>query len=334
LETEHQPALTASEISWIWTAYQSNSMAVCVLKHFLANVEDQTIRDVLHFALEISEKYIQEIAQIFEKETYPLPQAFTEGDINIDAPRLFTDALYLQYVENMGKFGMESYSVALTTTTRQDIYGLFSLAMADAIQLRDQAKALLLEKGLYHRDPGLPTPDQIDFVTSSKFLKGFSGDRRALLGTEISNLWFNSIRNGLGQALIQGFSQVAKNKEVRQYMERGREISAKHLEKFGSVLDQDYLSRGAFNLTGHVTTSKEAPFSDKLMMFHISALTASGVGQYGIAMSISPRHDLSVLYARLGAEIAHYANDGTKMMINHGWMEQPPEAANRKGLSE
>jgi hypothetical protein len=132
--------------------------------------------------------------------------------------------------------------------------------------------------------------------------------------------------------LITGFSQVAKSKEVRQYMLRGREISAKHFEVFSSVLHQEHLS-SAKNLTSEVTDSIVSPFSDKLMMFHIAGLVASGIGQYGAAMSTSPRRDLGVMYTRLIGEIAKYSEDGANIMINNGWMEQPPKAADRDELA-
>jgi hypothetical protein len=70
------------------------------------------------------------------------------------------------------------------------------------------------------------------------------------------------------------------------------------------------------------------------MMYHISALTGSGIGQYGMAMSTSPRHDLGVHFSRLIAELTHYSDDGANIMINNGWMEQPPVAANRKTLAK
>lgn len=332
--TEHQPKLTSSEISYLWESYRNDTMAICGIKHFLANVEDNSTREILENALDISKRHIQKLTQIFQKEYYPLPQGFTEKDINLGAPRLFSDVLYLQYIENMGKFGLISYSMALSSVTREDITEFYSTAIGETVKLLNQSKRLLLEKGLYHRESGLPTPNEIEFVKKQSFLHGFFEERRPLLGLEISNLWFDSIRNGLGQAIIQGFSQVAKNKEVRQYFERGREISKKHLDIFGELLDKNYLSRGAFNLTGEVTESKESPFSDKLMMYHIAALTATGIGQYGISIASSPRHDLSTIYARLSAEIANYANDGAKIMIDHGWMEQPPMAADRKKLSQ
>ncbi|WP_397428635.1 DUF3231 family protein [Priestia koreensis] len=40
------------------------------------------------------------------------------------------------------------------------------------------------------------------------------------------------------------------------------------------------------------------------------------------------------MYTRLCAEIINYAADGAHMMIENGWMEQPPQAADRRKLAE
>lgn len=334
MEIEHQTKLTASEQSLLWTSYLNDSMTICGIKHFLANIEDNGISEVLEFALEISQRHVQKVTQILKAEKFPVPQGFTDRDVNVNAPRLFTDVLYLHYIQSLAKFSLTSYSVALSLSSRDDIIDFYSTAITDTVELHNRTKRLLKNKGLYIRDPGLPIPDQIDFVKKQNFLTGWFRDRRPLLGVEISNLWFNSLRNALGIALIQGFSQVAKNKDIRNYFERGREIAIKHLEIFGSKLQEDYLSQGALNLTGEVTDSKESPFSDKLMMFHIAAISASGIGQYGMSIATSPRHDLGVMYTRLAGEIGHYSEDGANIMINHGWMEQPPKAADRKKLSK
>jgi hypothetical protein len=334
MHSDYQTKLTASEVSLLWTSYQNDSMAVCGIEYFLTSVEDQAIRELLEFALAISKRHIAKVIEIFEQEKYPIPQGFTNEDVNLHAPRLFSDVIYLQYLGNMGKFGLTSYSVALATSSRDDIIDFYSTNMVETVELHNRGKRLLKEKGLYIRDSVLPTPEKIEFVKKQSFLTGWFGNRRPLLGVEIANLWYNSQRNALGQAIIQGFAQVAKNKEVRQYFERGREISGKHLEVFGSILHEDYLSEGMVLLTGEVTDSTEAPFSEKLMMYHVAALSASGIGQYGIAASTSPRHDLGLLYTRLAAEITHYSDDGANIMIKNRWMEQPPEAADRKKLSK
>ncbi|GAA0428844.1 hypothetical protein GCM10008983_01480 [Lentibacillus halophilus] len=330
----HPPKLTASEISNLWTSYQNDSMAICGLKYFLANIEDQDIRSVLEYALDISKQHIQRVTDIFQSENYPVPVGFTDHDVNVEAPRLFSDVLYLSYILNMGKFGLSSYSLALSLSSRGDIIEYYSDCLTETTKLHNWAKSLAKEKGTYVRAPQIPTPEQVSFVKDTSFLSGgLFGAPRPLLGVEIGDLIYNAKRNALGQALITGFSQVANNKNVRQYFERGREISGKHVEIFNSLLHQNYLS-GVTPLTAEVTDSTAAPFSDKLMMYHVSALVASGIGQYGVSMSTSPRRDLGIDYARLMAEIAKYANDGAKLMIQNGWMEQPPEAADRQELAK
>jgi len=86
-------------------------------------------------------------------------------------------------------------------------------------------------------------------------------------------------------------------------------------------------------VTSEVTDSTVAPFSDRLMMNFITTLIASGIGQYGYSLTSSPRHDLSVQYTRLIAKIGKYSNDGANILIEKGWMEQPPMAADRRDLA-
>lgn len=159
----HNIPLSAAETSTLWTSYQKESMANCGLTQFLQHVEDEQIQSIIEYTLEISKDRIDKLTHFFHADGHPIPQGFTEHDINLDAPRLF---------------------------------------------------------------------------------------------------------------------------------------------------------------------------SDKLMMFLVSVLSASGIGQYGVSMAASPRHDLGVHYTRLMAEIAHYAEDGANIMIDHSWMEQPSMAADRKDLAK
>lgn len=74
-------------------------------------------------------------------------------------------------------------------------------------------------------------------------------------------------------------------------------------------------------------------FSDKLMMFHINAVMATTLADYGIALASSMRKDLGLLYASIVAEMALHIADGAKIMIKNGWMEKPPQASNRDELA-
>ena len=334
LETENNVELTATEIADLWTAYQTDSMEICGIKFLLIHIDNDDIREILEYALKLSERHVQELTEVFKKENYPVPRGFTEHDVNLDAPRLYTDKLYLLYILNMSKMGLATYSLALSNSDRSDIIQYFTTCLNETQKLHNWAKELAKKKGVLIRAPHIPKPKQIDFVQDHRFLAGYIGKQRPLIGTEIGPLVFNAKRNALGQAVITGFSQVAQNKKVRKFFEQGREIAGKHLEIFSSLLKEDYLSEGTTTLTSEVTDSTVAPFSDKLMMFQVTALIASSIGQYGASMSASPRHDIGVTYSRLIAEIAKYSNEGAKIMIDNGWMERPPGAADRKDLAK
>ncbi|MEK4870042.1 MULTISPECIES: DUF3231 family protein [Bacillaceae] len=248
-QNDHNVELTASEISQLWISYQNDSMAICGIEYFLANCEDEQIRSVLGYALEISKAHVKKVTKIFNNENYPVPQGFTEHDVNLDAPRLFSDKLYLEYMTNMANFGLTSYGLAVSLAERTDIIEYYNECLNETQDLHNSAKELAKEKGIYVRAPHIAKPEQIEFVKKQSFLAGWFGDRRSLLGIEIANLVYNAKRNALLQAIITGFSQVAKSKEVRKYFERGREIAGKQLEIFTSILHDDYLSGG-----GGITT--------------------------------------------------------------------------------
>ncbi|MFD1171164.1 DUF3231 family protein [Oceanobacillus picturae] len=326
--------LTASEISTLWTAYQSDTMGICGVKHFLTNVEDEQIRLILEDTKLLLEEHITALKVFFNKEDHPIPQGFTEQDVNLSAPRLFSDRLYLEYILNMTTISLAVYSLALSVAERGDVIDYYAENLRKIKDLHIQSKELAKDKGVYIRTPHIPKPNQIDFVKKQSFLAGWFAERRPLIGTEIMNIVFNAKRNAIGHAVITGFSQVAKSKEVRGYFEKGGNIAMKQLEIFSSILHEDNLHEGSLLMTAEVTDSTVSPFSDKLMVFLVTSLIATGMGQYGASMSVSPRHDLGVHYSRLIAEIGKYSNEGANLMIDNGWMEQPPIAADRKDLAK
>ena len=55
--------------------------------------------------------------------------------------------------------------------------------------------------------------------------------------------------------------------------------------------------------------------------------------EYSAGMVASLRKDLQANYLRLASEVSQYVDDGAKMMIRNGWLEQPPQAINHKTLA-
>jgi hypothetical protein len=332
METEHNVRLTAAEHSQIWASYQSESMVVCVLSYFLEKVEDTQIRSVIEYGLELSQSHVDKLTSIFKEENIPVPHGFTEEDVNAHAPRLFSDSFFISYIQQMGKLGLNSNSMAVALSARQDIHAFFSECLIEYTKLHKRAVDVSLSKGLYVRSPYLPKPDKVDFVTKQTFLTGWFGDRRPLLSLEVTHLFDNAQRNALGSATLMGFSQVARSKQVGQYMVRGKEIASKHVEIFGSILREDDLPVPMAS-GWDVMDSTVSPFSDKLMMFHTTSLIAIGMAYYGASLSTSVRRDLSVHYSRLIQEVGKYSEDGANVMIENGWMEQPPQTADREALA-
>jgi hypothetical protein len=323
--------LVSSEIAGLWTAYMSNSLGTCTLKYFLNKAEDKEIQPILQRSLDLSVEYTKMIASIFTQENIPVPVGFTDEDVNVNAPRLFSDSFSLFYAYNLSKIGMTNYSLSLTHAARGDIRQFFSKTMLDSIDLFNRIADITLSKGLFIRAPQVEVNKEIDFIDREGFLAGLLSEPRRLLVTEILNIFSNTLTNIIGRALITGFGQAAKSQEVRDYMLRGRDTAAKHTKVFTDMLAKEDIPAPS---TPHsfVTDSTTAPFSDKLIMFHVSLLNAAGIGNYGVASAASLRHDIQTTYIRLAAEIAQYAQDGINIMIKNKWMEQPPQAINHKKL--
>jgi len=327
--------LSCGEVSSLWMGYQYESLHRCGITFFLQHVKDDAIQQILKDGLVLANKRIEQISELFLKYNQLLPNGFTvEGEVNLQASRLFSDELYVHYILNTIELELVNYALAMRAAMNNDVTAFYHQAMKDSLRMELKAKDLAKKKGLYIPAPKIPKQIQNEIVIKESFLAGWFGDKRPLLGSEIAQLVMHAKRNALGQAVITAFSQVAKSKEVRQFFERGREIAGKHLEVFTSKLRDEYLPSSAILLTSEVTDSTEAPFSDKLMTTLITSLISAGIGGYGSSLSMSPRRDLGADYTRLIAEIATYSDDGAELLIKNGWMEQPPMAADRKGLAE
>jgi hypothetical protein len=325
--------LTASELSYLWTSYLANSMSVCVLKFFLVHIDDNEIKALITYACALSQKHVEFIRDTFSKEQIQIPQGFTEQDVNLFAKRLFSDVFYLRYIRNMSKGGLVTYGRVLQNVYRKDIRSFYSECLMDTLELDTKATMILLEKGLATRPPVIPYPQKLEFVHKQSFILEGLGRREAITGTEVTNLYANVLTNHLGTAITTAFSQVAKSKKVRKYLLRGKDVSLKHIKVLSSYLEMNSLSIPS-SFEQEVTDSTEAPFSDKLMLFHFSLMIYAGVGNYGIAISESQRTDLVVDYSRFNMEVLKLSEDGANLMIENEWLEQPPLSANRRDLAK
>jgi spore coat protein CotF len=332
--TEHRTRLTASEITALWSSYLNNTMSVCVFKYFLNHVDDTETRSIVEYTLNLSQKNVNKLLNILQKENQTIPVGFTNTDVNLSAPRLYSDAIYLYYIKHMSKVALSTYGVALSTSAHPDVRSFLSEGLISSTELYNRVADILLSKGLFVRTPYISTPHKSDNVRKQSYLGGLLNlHPRPLNVIEITHLKANTESNLLGQFLFTGLSQVASSKKVRQYIMRGKEIAQKHVQVFSSLLTEDNLPAG-MEWDMEVTDSTISPFFDKLIMFHSTALIASGVSNYATASAASLRTDIATTYTRLTAEVAQYSLDGVKLMIDNGWLEEPPQNIDRKELAK
>ena len=329
--THHNIRLTSAEIANLWGAYMGNSMTVCILQYFNQHLEDAEIKEVVLYALSLAQKHVSTITDIFRHEGFPIPVGFTDEDVNLNAPRLFSDTFYLNYLHQTTKSGFSLYTIALPNIARSDVRDFMSECIVSLTELYNKVANVSLSKGVFIRPPFITVPHDVEFVKSTGFLRGFFGNVRPLNALEITHLYSNIQTNALGKALIMGFSQVTKSEEIIKYFNEGKEISTKHIEVFSSILRKEELP-APMTWDHDVMDSKEAPFSDKLMLFHINGLNALGIFNYGAALSGCQRHDIHVEYGRLISEIGLYAEVGARLMIKNHWMEQTPLSPDRELL--
>jgi hypothetical protein len=318
--------LDLAEIGSLWTTYIGNSASICFLRYFLEKVDDSETRSEIEFSLNIYQEHDKTIKKFFNSENYPIPQGFNDEDVNIKAPRLYSDEFFLFYIRNLSRITLITSGFALGALKRADIRDFFSKVIVDAIEVYNRVVTVLLNKDLLAEPPTSPISNRVDFITSQDFLAGWFSERRKLLALEVSQLFLTIWTNTTGEWLLTGFSQVAQSGVVREYIQRGAEIASKHVKLFESKLKDEGLTvKTPGNITP-VLNSTTAPFSEKLMLFEVLTGNATGIANYGAALSTSMRHDIQADYVRLTAEIAAYAHSGVKIMIDNGWIEQPPQA--------
>lgn len=325
--------LTSSEIAELFTTYISDSASKCVLTYYANTIEDLDISTVVEFALNLSEKHLKVIEDIFKTANHPIPFGFNESDVNINAKPLFSDTFILRYLKHMSTLGLRSYSEALSISAREDIRKFFTDCILSSTELSNKADDLLLSKGLYIRSPFIDMPKKAEFVEKQSYLHGLLGDTRPLNALEITQIFINMQTNILGKAFTMGLSQVAQSERVRNFVIRGKEISEKHVNVFNDMLKKEDLPY-PMPYDAEVLNSTEQVLSDRLIVFHIGALNGFGMALYGVALAKSMRSDISTSFARLAAEIGQYAKDGIDIMLDNEWLEKFPEAADRKELAK
>jgi hypothetical protein len=323
--------LTSAEMGKLWATYMGNSMSKCIISYYLQHVEDPDIKILLENARKLTEEFMKTIKEIFEKDHFPVPKGFKEEDVNLGAPRLFEDEYYVHYLKYTAKAAMSIYSVGLPLVYRKDVKEFFVYCMKSVMDLMEQIKEILMGKGLITKPPIIPIPEKAGFVQQD-FLNGFFGHVRPLHALEIAHFYDNIENNVTSKALIMAFAQVTNDEKIRRLFEKGRDMTTANIENYMKMLHNEHLPSPSF-LDHLVTTSTISPFSDKLMLFHKMDMFSMKLRAFGNSVAVNGRHDIGLLYGKSLVKISAFVESAAKIMIENGWMEQPPHAADRGDLA-
>ena len=238
-EKGKQIRLTAGEISQLWLYYLNDSSSICVLTYFLEKAEDFEIKPIIKFAIELSKSHIQKITSILTEEKHVVPYGFSiKEDVDLTAPRLYSDSFVLNFINQMSKVGLTTYAGSVGTSVRSDIKSYYMDCLTETMQLYNRSTELLLSKGLFIRSPNLPNLEKVEFVKKQWFMLDVFGEKRPLVAAEVNHIFANMQRNALGVAALTGFSQVAKDKDVKQFFLKGLEVGNKHINLFRGKLER------------------------------------------------------------------------------------------------
>lgn len=323
--------LTSTEIAALWNTYMQYTMFTCVFEHFNQTVEDNDIRPIMEETLDIVQKRVSRVMELLNKEKLPIPIGFKGEDVNLKAPRLYSDPFYLYYLRDMNKFAIAISGLSLTTTACADVRDFYTHCVDSTMKLYNDATNTLLSKGLFIRPPYVTIAKEVDFVRKQDFLTGFLGKRRPLLAQEVSALAHGVMTSTTVKRLLLGFWQVVRSDQVKRYLERGINLYDKAIDTCSSKLRQENVP-DPVTWDTIVTDSTIPPFSDKLIMFQTSYANSAFLISYVTWLNTSPRHDLSATYAKTFTEVADYAQDGMNIMIDNGWYEEPTRTVDRREL--
>ena len=308
-------------------------MSVCFLKHYVAKSKDPDIHAVLQRALDVSSQRINTMEGIFNSIQHPIPEAYGERDVNVNAKQLFSESFTIQYTRLMHKFILINYSKSLSASSRSDVRSYFSECLNTSQEVHQKATEVLLAKGLLEKCPSIVIPDRVDFVHNTGYLGSILGlgNQRPLNALEISHLVTLMETKQLLKTLNLGYGQVVKSEKVKRFISQAKQTSDKQLKKLGSYLDDEDLPQPIIT-SNLVTDSKESPHSDKLIMCHVTVVMATIIAEYGLSIAYTPRKDLAATFANFTIEVLALAKDGAELMIENGWLEKLPQTADRKEL--
>lgn len=322
--------LTATEISNLWSSYMMNSMEQRLNEYFFASSENNDIKQVAEKMLNQAKKNINELKEIFNKENLKIPLGFTNEDVRVDAPKIFSDTFILQICFDLTHLMMSTYPIAFADCTRKDVRAHFQKNIEFTLSLQNEIVELMLAQGVYLRPPQVAIENELEITDSLFYLNGFFGGSRALNAPEIANVSRIIHRAQFSKMVFVTFHELAQAKELKQHFSKGRDGIDKVLQTLQEIFEKENIPMSASG-DYYFSDSEVSPFSDKLMLFFVN--TCLGIFCFTMisqAKTSSLRTDLVQKLGKISDDMQKFYGLGLLLAIKENWFEQPPQAIDRK----
>ncbi len=316
----------ASEFGALWVTYHKKTMILRFLEHFIHTSDNKKAKQLLTGLHGKLNSKVEEMKELIQKEGTVVPAAFSSEDINLDAPALFSEGFDIMFSRILKEISLGMYTLHIILSHRKDLLKLYK-ELSDLSQIYfAQFTEFLLEEGILQKPITVNLPKSTSFVTDKSYFKGshLLGGKRQLNVVEFGFLYHGIETNVIGMKLMEGFSQCAKDEEVKKYFLKGKELSKEMISETEKILLQNDIQPNIPS-GGTTTNSSVAPFSDKLMMYCAYLLSNFSIGGEGFGTGFSMRRDLNLKFGIFGKDTYEYMREGVSIMISNGWLEEPPK---------
>ncbi|MYL30106.1 DUF3231 family protein [Halobacillus halophilus] len=318
--------LSSAEIGTLWMTYQEKTLILRMLDYFIEKADDRESKQIMVHLQKDIEPYVEKMKKIFEKHGLEVPVGFTEDDVTKEVPKLYDNGFDIMFVRLVNEIGMGMHTLNLTMSYQKEIIEIYRELTYLTQKYYEKCTQYLIEKGLLPQAPYVSIQKPVEHVQDKDYLKMFKPikGRRALNTVEMTHIHHAIESNVIGMQMIYGFSQVAKEPEARAYFHEGGELAKKIVKKLTTIMFEND-TPAPMTPGGNVTQSHLSPFSDKMMLYCVSLFCSFSLGGNSLGTAFSLRNDLPAKLSLFMKDIFEYAHKGAKMMIKHGWMEEPPQ---------
>ncbi|MBU3182216.1 DUF3231 family protein [Clostridium psychrophilum] len=335
MTTEAKIQLTSSELGILWMTYQSACATLIKCEFMKDKTIDKEAQNILTSYITEGQSVKDKIVNVFNNEKVVIPIGFDERDIVRGALPLFDDIFNIMVLRQMMKLNFGHSAVFSAMSYMKEVQDILKLNYDVANKYYVLSTNYLLGKGVLAKPPYVTMPKQVEFIEDKNYMSGHNpfSETRSLNTIEVGFLNEAIEDNIFGMQLMTGFSQVATDKDVKKYFLEGKELAKKIISKLSDVLLQSDIQPPS-TWAGKATDSTTTPYSDKLMMYTTSLISSSAIGYNALGTSFSMRSDLHTKLSLIAKDTFGYAKKGGKLMIEHKWMEEPPQMEDRNQLTK